>query len=256
MNISDKIVTSFLLAGGLGYISYLVLEMTGVISSEESNSSKVTLLSLLLSLPNYLSYLFLQSKYTFGPYKFTIGPCKFTIGPYKKIIFGPFASIFITIAISVLSTYILGKIIIKVVFIIINIEKTHTLKTGLDLGQPWTAIKKEKLTLVYLYSLDHKLIACGFGKNFSSNGNSVNLHADEQFETGFSSYEDVIKCAYKKKETDKSKRDSSDVFGSPIKKYLCYDASVHINLKKSFIMIIFNVEERDDKEHLDEHKTQ
>lgn len=234
MNLSNKIVTSFWIAGGLGYISYFVLEMTGVISSEESNSSKVTFLSLLFSLPNYLVYYFFQS----------------------KLKWNVFVSLFITILISVLLTYVLGKFIVKIVFLVINLEKTQTINTGLDWGQPWTAIKKEKLTLVYLYSLDHKLIACGFGKNFSSNGNSVNLYADKQFETGVSSYEDVIKCAYKKKETDKSKRDSNDVFGSPIKKYLCYDSSVHINLKKSFIMIIFNVEEKDDKEPLDEHKTQ
>lgn len=234
MNLSNKIVTSFWIAGGLGYISYFVLEMTGVISSEETNSSKVTFLSLLFSLPNYLVYYFFQNK------------LKWNI----------FVSLSLTILIAILLTYLLGKLIVYLVFLVINVEKTHTINTGLDLGQPWTAIKKEKLTLVYLYSLDHKLIACGFGKNFSSNGNSVNIYADKQFETGVSSYEDVIKCAYKKKETDKSKRDSKDVFGSPIKKYLCYDSSVHINLKKSFIMIIFNVEEKDDKEPLDEHKTQ
>lgn len=255
MNLSDKLVTSFLLAGGLGYISYLILEMTGVISSEESNSSKVTLLSLLLSLPNYLFYLFLQSKYTFGPYKFTIGPCKFTIGPYNKLIFGPFASIFITIAISVLFTYSLGKVLINVAFKIINVEKTHTLNTGLDWGQPWTAIEKENVTLVYLYNLDHSLIACGFGKNFSSNGDSVNIRANKQFGTGVSSYEEVIKCAYKNN-TDKSKRHSNDAYGSPIEGYLCHNATVHINFEKGFIMIIFNVEEGKDKEPLNEHKTQ
>ncbi|MCO6528960.1 hypothetical protein [Lactobacillus sp.] len=234
MNLSDKIVTSFLLAGGLGYISYLILEMTGVISSEESNSSKVNILSLLFSLPNYFIYLLIQ----------------------RKLRLGLILSLFFTILIITTYTYVVGKFAIKIMFHIINFEKTHTLNTGLDLGQPWTAIEKENVTLVYLYNLDHSLIACGFGKNFSSNGNSVNLYADKQFETGVSSYEDVFKCAYKKKETDKSKRDSNDAYGVPIEGYLCHNATVHINFKKGFIMIIFNVEEREDKETLDEHKTQ
>lgn len=267
LNSSYKVISNFILPGGLGYITYWILETSEIISSSK-DTTRTTFLSLLFSVPNYFLY---SSLYN----------CLALPNSNLKTLI----ALLITLALIALFAPFICNYLIKMIFMIINISnnisiflkkfmlfakkyitkklnskpliKKFTSKimnllmpsikwvkskikcissidsknnTGVSNGDPWTIINKSGETLVYLYNFNKQLLTCGYGKAFETHADSISIKPNKGIEKENTNYDNVIKYTFKKNV-------------SPMKDKKCCDSTVYVDLNKQFIMIIFEIEE-------------
>lgn len=219
MNNINQIVTTFLAAGGLGYINYWILEKLDLTSSSSGEKAvHTTFSSLLCSIPDFFIYLFIK----WG--------LQITLKKYFNLSNDVinFIALFIAMSVIFLITVYFGKKIITSIYWILRKITTGNGKTGVEPSEPWTAIDKTGKNLVYLYNLNHEPIAYGYGEDYSGSSDSnysINLQPAQENSEQLS-YENVVHNAY-----------FSD--GSPIKGVLCEESHIYVNLKQGFIMVIF-----------------
>lgn len=263
LNSSYKVISNFILPGGLGYITYWILETSEIISSSK-DTTRTTFLSLLFSVPNYFLY---SSLYN----------CLALPNSNLKILI----ALLITLALIAFFAPFICNFLIKMIFMIINISiflkkfmlfakkyitkkmnskpliKKFTSKimnllmpsikwvkskikcissidsknnAGVSNGDPWTIINKSGETLVYLYNFNKQLLTCGYGKAFETHADSISIKPSEGIEKENTNYDNVIKYTFEKNV-------------SPMKDIKCCDSTVYVDLNKQFIMIIFEIEE-------------
>lgn len=220
----NQVITAFLAAGGLGYINYWILEKLDVTSSTDGEkTAHITFSSLLCSIPDFFIYLVFKSLLNCIRQKYKLNHLL-----DSDVV--NFLALILTIVVIIFITSVLGKKIIQSIYWILRKLTTGKGNTGVAPGEPWTAIDKTHMTLVYLYSLDHKPIAYGYGESYSGgfdSNYSVNLQPAEE-KCNQPCYQYVVNCAYFK--------DKSPINGMP-----CKESHIHVNLSQGFIMIIFKV---------------
>lgn len=217
----NQIITSFLAAGGLGYINYWVLEKLDRTSSGSGEKiSTVTFSSLLFSIPDFFVYLFF----------------KWCLKAISKNLMNNdivnFLALFLSILLIFFFTAFFGKKIIDYIYRLLRKITTNSFDTGVEPGEPWTIIDKTGENLVYLFSLDHKLIICGFGEDYSGeqeSNYSINIQPSNEIRQH--KYKQIVKNAC-----------YSDC---KIDEFNCSESHIHVNLKQKFIMVIFKVKNKD-----------
>lgn len=233
MNNINQVVTTFLVAGGLGYVNYWILEKLDLTSSSNGKgSTSVTFSSLFFSIFDFFIYILLKFLLKWGvTVLLDVHWVKSTL-VYLRIgindDFINFAALVTTICFIFLITIKWGEKIVNKVYGLISGDP----ETGVEPGDPWTKIDKTGTNLVYLYSLDGDPISFGYGDQYSDeldNNYSINLQPiseiNKQPELEF-----LTKCA-------------SEANGTPMKEVECTKSCIHVNLKQKFIMVIFKVKE-------------
>lgn len=220
----NQLVTTFLAAGGLGYINYWILERLDVTDSSNGENSKNASF-LLFSIPDFFVFLLLRFilKKSFH--------CLLKVKIGSDLV--DFIAIFLTVIIIFESTAKFGKKFVE--FIYARIRKyTKDNKgnndTGVFPGSPWTALDKTGESLVYIYSFDKKPIIFGYGESYSEdidNNYSLNIQPDVSLGKHLD-FDDIFRIACYED-------------GSPALNIDCERSQIHVNLKQQFIMFIFKV---------------
>lgn len=229
LNSSYKVISNFILSGGLGYITYWILETSEIISSSK-DTTRTTFLSLLFSVPNYFLYSSLynclalpnSNLKTLIALLITLALIAFFAPPICRFLIN-FIFFLINLSIKTIPKIINSFSIIKWLKSLIPKNKA-----GVSSGDPWTINNKSSRTLVYLYNFNKKLLVCGYGKAFETNADSISITPCEKFENQNTDYDEIIKYTFEKD-------------ASPIIDEKCCDSNVYVNLNKQFIMIIFEV---------------
>ena len=222
----DQMVTTFLAAGGLGYINFWILEKQDLTNGNE-NGVRITLSTLLFSLPDFFIYLFL---------KWAIK--KNSLLPDDVI---NFIALIVTIALVFVFTAKFGESFVKSLYNIIHYFTTGSKIMGVVPGEPWTKIREiesDQQKLVYLYKLDKEPIIFGLGEAFSADTNSnysLNLKVLDKVpkQPSFDELRNFI--------TDEKLPIEECEDGEYIYRLKFKSVVTNINFKQNFIIVVFTV---------------
>lgn len=204
LNSSSNVISNFILSGGLGYITYWILETSEIISSSK-DTTRATFLSLLFSVPNYFLYSIMYKLLPNSNFKaplvllLTLASIALLAPPICKFLINLIFS-FINLSIKLMQLIINLFMSFLNSFCITKWLKSIILKimTGVSNGDPWTIINKSSQTLVYLYNFNKQLLTCGYGKAFETHADSISIKLSEEIENGNTDYDNVVKYTFEK----------------------------------------------------------
>lgn len=204
-----SILLAIITTGGLGMVNYTIAESLDTVDSNSKNISKEKGITGLLTIVDLVIYLILDSLLRIKIHN-----------NFAEII-----AVIITVITSVIISIKLSKPISNHFYNLINKQRNSNGLISLDSGTPWQTVtlSKNKPQQVYLYSLDHNPLGCGWAQcvsNDSESNYSLSL-------VPFTDNEEKVQPAYKEVVTKIQAKEYKDT----------HIVQQYIDFKERFIMI-------------------